>query len=71
MASYLKPCAGSCHGTTGADYYLTCGTTEDQRRANYLMTRAFVAGTTADSELLVRPLDPTRGGDQIEPEDRC
>ncbi len=55
--------AGSCHGVSGADYYLTCGTTEDQKKANYLMTRAFVAPTTDDSELLVRPLEPSLGGE--------
>jgi len=55
--------AGSCHGTSGADYYLTCGSTDEQRRVNYLMTRAFVADVVDDSELLIRPLDPTLGGD--------
>jgi len=55
--------AGSCHGVSGADYHLSCGDTEEQRKSNYLMTRAFVAATADDSELLIRPLDPTRGGE--------
>ena len=54
--------AGSCHGHPLADFALTCGSDDAQTRANYLMARAFVASNVADSELLIRPLDPTRGG---------
>jgi len=42
---------------------LTCGDSDEQKKANYLMTRAFVAGTPDDSELLVRPLSPNVGGE--------
>jgi len=54
--------AGSCHGMPTADFALTCGNTDTQRRANYLMARAFVADPPDDSELLSRPLEPTGGG---------
>lgn len=54
--------ASTCHGTMTADYYLTCGNDDRQTKTNYLITRAFVADTIDDSELLTRPLDPTLGG---------
>lgn len=54
--------AGTCHGSPHADFRLTCGDQEDQRRANYLMARAYVSPAADDSELLVRVLDPTAGG---------
>jgi hypothetical protein len=54
--------AGSCHGSAHADFYLTCGDSDAQRKSNYLMTRAFVTDPPDDSELLVRTLDPSSGG---------
>lgn len=54
--------AGSCHGTPRADFYLTCGDTDEQTRANFLIARAFVATVPDDSELLAKTLSPSAGG---------
>ncbi len=54
--------AGTCHGSVHADFRLTCGTTTEQTRANYVMSRAYLAPDVDDSELLRRPLDPAQGG---------
>lgn len=65
IESYLvQTCgAGTCHGAVRADYHLTCGTSEQQHRANYIMSRAFVAGDPDDSPLLGKALDPSAGGE--------
>jgi hypothetical protein len=64
VQGYLVQNCGSsgCHGVRGADYYLSCGTTEDQKKANFYMTQAFVAEDPDESELLVRPLAAFGGG---------
>ncbi len=53
---------GSCHGSGRLDLQIACGSDEPQRRANYLVARAFVASPAEDSELLRRPLSPQLGG---------
>ncbi len=55
--------AGTCHGSPRAGYRLTCGTNDEQTRANYLMSRAFIAENVDDSPLLFKALDPTQGGE--------
>lgn len=64
IQDYLVTTCGSsgCHGTRDADYYLSCGKSEEQKKANFLMTQAFVAATPDDSELLTRPLAVNGGG---------
>lgn len=64
IEDYLVNSCGSagCHGTRGADYYLTCGSSEEQSKANFYMTQAFVASSADDSELLTRPLASRGGG---------
>jgi hypothetical protein len=64
VEDYLVTSCGSsgCHGTRGADYYLSCSDTEEQSKANFLMTQAFVAESADDSELLTRPLASQGGG---------
>ncbi len=62
--TYLVETCGAetCHGAIRADFHLTCGTTDDEIKANYLMARAFIAATVDDSPLLVKVLDPAKGG---------
>jgi hypothetical protein len=67
VGPWLKSsCAFSnCHSSPQADFYLTCGDTDEQRDANYLRAASFVALGTArvdESELLLRPLSPKAGG---------
>jgi hypothetical protein len=55
----------NCHSSPQADFYLTCGETDEQRDANYLRAANFIAlGTSRveESELLLRPLAPKAGG---------
>mgnify|MGYP001794084795 CR=1 FL=1 len=59
-----ESCAGSsCHGNEFADFYLTCGDTEEDLRWNYAVTLAHVSeGAPSTSGLLRRPLSLLRGG---------
>jgi hypothetical protein len=62
----VKGCGfGNCHSSPQADFYLTCGETDEQRDANYLRAGNFIAlgsSRAEDSELLLRPLAPAAGG---------
>jgi hypothetical protein len=62
----LGSCAyGTCHSSPQADFYLTCGTDDEQSRFNYGQVAGFVVpnGTAVEqSELLLRPLSPLAGG---------
>jgi hypothetical protein len=56
-------CAGgSCHGSRQADFYLSCGDSEAERRWNYFVTVAHTDLSTSLSEILRRPLSKQRGG---------
>lgn len=58
-----KSCsAASCHGNDVADLSLTCGDDEPQQKWNAWIAAQFVASTPEASELVRRPLDPSRGG---------
>ena len=54
--------AGSCHGNEVADFSLTCGGDEAQIHWNAYIAAQFLSATPESSELLRRPLDPSRGG---------
>ncbi len=59
----VQRCAGNaCHGSVKADYQLTCGSSDDQKRANFLMTQAFIATNVDDSPILEKGLNPSQGG---------
>lgn len=59
----VDQCGGNaCHGSVKADYQLTCGTTDQQKRSNFLMTRAFIATNVDDSPILEKGLAPAQGG---------
>jgi hypothetical protein len=62
----VSSCAFStCHSAPQSDLYLTCGDTAEQRDFNFVQAAAFVVPaptSVAQSELLLRPLDPTAGG---------
>jgi hypothetical protein len=59
-------CAYSnCHSSPQADFFLTCGDTEQEVDANFARAASFVAlppARTDQSELLLRPLSPRAGG---------
>ena len=56
-------CAGSdCHGQELADFYLTCGDTDEELRWNYFVAMAHVTTPVSTSSLLRRPLSTYRGG---------
>ena len=58
-----KSCsAASCHGNDVADLSLTCGDDDAQVRWNAYIAAQFLSGSPEGSELLRRPLDPSRGG---------
>ncbi len=54
--------ASNCHGNISNSLYLTCGTTPEQIRWNYLAAQEYLAQTPEQSELLRRPLAPAQGG---------
>ena len=62
----LSSCAyGTCHSSPQADFYLTCGTDDEQTRFNYGQAAGFVvpSGTAVEqSEILLRPLSSLAGG---------
>jgi len=58
-----KSCsAASCHGNDVADLSLTCGDDEPQQKWNAWIAAQFIAAAPEASELVRRPLDPSRGG---------
>lgn len=54
--------AGNCHGSPGNALYLTCGSSEEQKRWNYFAASDYLAVETDSSELLRRTLAPAFGG---------
>ncbi|MGE0872015.1 MAG: hypothetical protein AB7P03_25880 [Kofleriaceae bacterium] len=54
--------AGSCHGAPQSDFYITCGSTDDQLAFNFSQAWSFVKATVADSQLLRVPLAVSAGG---------
>jgi hypothetical protein len=62
----IQSCAfANCHSSPQADFYLTCGSDDGQRDANFLRAASFVALDPArveESEILLRPLSPEAGG---------
>ncbi len=54
--------AGNCHGTLANTLYLTCGSSPEQIRWNYLAAQEYLGQTPEQSELLRRPLSPSQGG---------
>jgi WD40-like Beta Propeller Repeat len=68
----LKNCSGSgCHGAPQADFYITCGSDDNQLAFNFSQAWAFVSTPVDDSQLLRVPLSvkagglPHSGGDQL------
>jgi WD40-like Beta Propeller Repeat len=56
-------CAGgNCHGSKQADFYLSCGDNEAERRWNYFVAVAHADLSASLSEILRRPLSKQRGG---------
>ncbi len=56
-------CAGgNCHGSRQADFFLSCGDSEAERRWNYFVAVAHTDLLASQSELLRRPLSKQRGG---------
>jgi hypothetical protein len=62
----FNSCAyGTCHSSPQADFYLTCGTSDEQTKFNYGQAAGFVvpSGTAVEqSEILLRPLSSLAGG---------
>ncbi|MBN9160495.1 MAG: hypothetical protein BGO98_34440 [Myxococcales bacterium 68-20] len=58
----LACAASNCHGNLSNSLYLTCGSTPEQLRWNYLAAQEYLAQTPEQSELLRRPLAPAQGG---------
>jgi len=54
--------AGGCHGAPLADFHLTCGETEDERRWNHHIALQFLGDPVAHSELVRRPIPTDQGG---------
>ena len=54
--------AGSCHGAPESDFYITCGTSEDEIAFNFSQAWSFVANPVADSQILRVPLAVSAGG---------
>jgi WD40-like Beta Propeller Repeat len=62
----ISSCAyGTCHSSPQADFYLTCGTDDEQIKFNYGQAAGFVvpSGSAVEqSEILLRPLSTLAGG---------
>jgi hypothetical protein len=67
--------SGSCHGAPQADFYITCGDTQEQVAFNFSQAWAFVNDSVEDSQILRVPLavaaggGPHTGGDQFDSRD--
>ncbi|HMJ15679.1 MAG TPA: hypothetical protein VK524_29885 [Polyangiaceae bacterium] len=58
-----KRCAGgNCHGSPTNSLYLTCGSSEEEKRWNYFAAGDHVSVDPAASDILTRALDPAQGG---------
>jgi hypothetical protein len=66
MPLLKNSCAyGTCHSSPQADFYLTCGTDDEQMAFNYSQAAGFVipmGNAVEQSEILLRPLSPLSGG---------
>ena len=59
----LAGCAsGNCHGAPQADFYITCGESDEERAYNFAQAWAFVDDPVGESQLLQVPLAFTEGG---------
>jgi WD40 repeat protein len=54
--------AGSCHGAPQSDFYITCGTTDDEVAFNFSQAWSFVNTPVEDSQILRIPLAVGQGG---------
>jgi hypothetical protein len=54
--------AGSCHGAPQSDFYITCGTTDDELAFNFSQAWSFVNTPVEDSQILRVPLAVGAGG---------
>ncbi|MDX2087903.1 MAG: hypothetical protein SFX73_08640 [Kofleriaceae bacterium] len=54
--------AGSCHGAPQSDFYITCGSDDDQLAFNFSQAWSFVNDPVDDSQLLRVPLAVSAGG---------
>jgi WD40-like Beta Propeller Repeat len=58
-----KSCAfGNCHGSAPNTLYLTCGTSEEEKRWNYFVASRYSTKEPTQTELLRRTLSPSQGG---------
>jgi len=54
--------AGSCHGAPQSDFYITCGTSDDELAFNFSQAWSFVNAPVEDSQILRIPLAVNQGG---------
>src|SRR4051812_12928678 len=54
--------AGTCHGAPQSDFYITCGTDDDQKAFNFSQAWSFVNSPVEDSQILRIPLAVSAGG---------
>ncbi len=54
--------AGNCHGAPQSDFYVTCGSDDDQKAFNFSQAWSFVSSPVDDSQLLKIPLAAAAGG---------
>jgi hypothetical protein len=54
--------AGSCHGAPQSDFYITCGTSDDEVAFNFSQAWSFVNTPVEDSQILRIPLAVSAGG---------
>lgn len=54
--------AGSCHGAPQSDFYITCGTSDDEVAFNFSQAWSFVNTPVEDSQILRIPLAVGAGG---------
>jgi hypothetical protein len=54
--------AGNCHGAPQADFYITCGNSDQEKAFNYKQTQGFVGAPVEQSQILNVPLARDAGG---------
>lgn len=54
--------AGNCHGAPQSDFYITCGTSDDELAFNFSQAWSFVNTPVEDSQILRIPLAVSAGG---------
>jgi len=54
--------AGNCHGAPQSDFYITCGTSDDELAFNFSQAWSFVNEPVEDSQILRIPLAVGQGG---------